>query len=175
MFFLICHCRYLLKDQLKGPSSVEGFVRALKKGCRYIERKFVECCSHLLQLWSLLFGDIYYNFVSVLSDCSYWVVRNFQLRQYTLSLCKKTRIIVAHMWPRLMQLIWLWENVKRTDISHLVFYGLLVVLMKVYWLYVTPMFFWCTHMRLCYSWLLGWRWRRTSYLSRSHTYIENLV
>jgi len=36
------YCRYLLKDQLKGPSSVEGFVRTLKKGCRYIERKFSE-------------------------------------------------------------------------------------------------------------------------------------
>ena len=36
--------RYLLKDQLKGPSSVEGFVRTLKKGCRYIERKFADYC-----------------------------------------------------------------------------------------------------------------------------------
>jgi len=34
-----------LKDQLKGPSSVEGFVRTLRKGCRYIERKLTYCCA----------------------------------------------------------------------------------------------------------------------------------
>jgi len=33
--------RYLLKDQLKGPSSTEGYERALKKGCRYIECKYL--------------------------------------------------------------------------------------------------------------------------------------
>ena len=42
---LLVYCRYLLKDQLKGPSDVEGFVRALKKGCRYIERKFALCST----------------------------------------------------------------------------------------------------------------------------------
>ncbi|KAI8780499.1 inactive phospholipase C-like protein 2, partial [Biomphalaria glabrata] len=28
---------YLLEDQLKGPSSVEGYIRALKKGCRCLD------------------------------------------------------------------------------------------------------------------------------------------
>ena len=40
------NCRYLLKDQLKGPSSIEGFARTLKKGCRYIERKLTYCCGN---------------------------------------------------------------------------------------------------------------------------------
>ncbi|GFO29287.1 1-phosphatidylinositol 4,5-bisphosphate phosphodiesterase delta-4, partial [Plakobranchus ocellatus] len=28
---------YLLEDQLKGPSSVEGYIRALRRGCRCLE------------------------------------------------------------------------------------------------------------------------------------------
>ena len=49
--------RYLLEDQLKGPSSIEGYIRALKKGCRCVERELfcwpdfcvqwlVSNCSH---------------------------------------------------------------------------------------------------------------------------------
>ena len=38
-YFFMCYVRYLLKDQLKGPSSIEGYERALKKGCRYVERE----------------------------------------------------------------------------------------------------------------------------------------
>lgn len=36
-----------MKDQLKGPSSIEGFARTLKKGCRYIEREFTHYCGSL--------------------------------------------------------------------------------------------------------------------------------
>ena len=32
--------RYLLEDQLSGPSSVEGYIRALRKGCRCVECKY---------------------------------------------------------------------------------------------------------------------------------------
>ena len=28
---------YLLEDQLRGPSSVEAYIRALNKGCRCVE------------------------------------------------------------------------------------------------------------------------------------------
>ena len=33
------HNTYLLEDQLKGPSSCEAYVRALRKGCRCVECK----------------------------------------------------------------------------------------------------------------------------------------
>jgi len=31
------HNTYLMKDQLRGPSSVEAYVHALSKGCRCVE------------------------------------------------------------------------------------------------------------------------------------------
>ncbi|KAH9513757.1 Inactive phospholipase C-like protein 2, partial [Bulinus truncatus] len=36
-FIASSHNTYLLEDQLKGPSSVEGYIRALKKGCRCVD------------------------------------------------------------------------------------------------------------------------------------------
>ncbi|XP_069792111.1 1-phosphatidylinositol 4,5-bisphosphate phosphodiesterase delta-4 [Narcine bancroftii] len=39
-FISSSHNTYLLEDQLRGPSSVEGYIRALKKGCRCVE---VDC------------------------------------------------------------------------------------------------------------------------------------
>lgn len=37
------HNTYLLEDQLKGPSSCEAYVRALRKGCRCVECKLWVC------------------------------------------------------------------------------------------------------------------------------------
>ena len=43
------HNTYLLEDQLKGPSSCEAYIRALRKGCRCVECKeilYFEPCVH---------------------------------------------------------------------------------------------------------------------------------
>lgn len=38
-------CRYLLENQLSGPSSVEAYIDALKKGCKCVECKCELCCK----------------------------------------------------------------------------------------------------------------------------------
>lgn len=37
--FIPIFFRYLVEDQLKGPSSVEGYIQALLNGSRFIESK----------------------------------------------------------------------------------------------------------------------------------------
>ncbi|XP_070532655.1 inactive phospholipase C-like protein 2 isoform X2 [Ptychodera flava] len=36
-FIASSHNTYLMEDQLKGPSNVEGYIRALQRGCRWLE------------------------------------------------------------------------------------------------------------------------------------------
>ena len=40
-FIASSHNTYLLEDQLKGPSSTEAYINALKRGCRCVECKCV--------------------------------------------------------------------------------------------------------------------------------------
>ena len=37
-----------MEDQLKGPSSKDGYIRALQKGCRCVECKFCSCSFSFL-------------------------------------------------------------------------------------------------------------------------------
>ena len=39
-FISASHNTYLLEDQLRGPSSVEGYIRALQSGCRCVKSQF---------------------------------------------------------------------------------------------------------------------------------------
>ena len=44
MLFLL---RYLAEDQLRGPSDVEMYIRALRRGCRCVECKLKKyCCNY---------------------------------------------------------------------------------------------------------------------------------
>ena len=42
LFFIlyIINPSYLLEDQFRGPSSVEGYIRSLRSGCRCVESEF---------------------------------------------------------------------------------------------------------------------------------------
>ncbi len=44
-FISSSHNTYLLEDQLRGPSSVEGYVRALQSGCRCVKSEFRVNCA----------------------------------------------------------------------------------------------------------------------------------
>ena len=48
--------RYLMEDQLKGPSNKDGYIRALQKGCRCVECKFFPAL--FLSPLFLYFADI---------------------------------------------------------------------------------------------------------------------
>ena len=46
---LLYFSRYLMKDQLKGASSVEAYINAFKRGCKCVERKSVYNPSRTMQ------------------------------------------------------------------------------------------------------------------------------
>ncbi|RWS09905.1 Inactive phospholipase C-like protein 2, partial [Dinothrombium tinctorium] len=50
-FIATSHNTYLLEDQLKGPSSVEGYVKVLQKGCRCVK---IDC-------WDGVSGPVVYH------------------------------------------------------------------------------------------------------------------
>ena len=41
IFLVAFASRYLLEDQIRGPSSVEAYIRAIRAGCRCVESKSV--------------------------------------------------------------------------------------------------------------------------------------
>ena len=72
-FIASSHNTYLLEDQLKGPSSTEAYINALKRGCRCVECKCVcggreerekrgrgelEHCQNLTCRWSTLYQPV---------------------------------------------------------------------------------------------------------------------
>ncbi|KAF6038587.1 PLCD1 [Bugula neritina] len=49
-FISSSHNTYLIEDQLRGPSSIEGYIRALMSGCRCVECKSLRICLLTLGL-----------------------------------------------------------------------------------------------------------------------------
>jgi hypothetical protein len=62
-FISSSHNTYLLEDQLKGPSSVEGYIRALGNGCRCVKGKTMEqhICGSKKRVCVLNTGNVLLN------------------------------------------------------------------------------------------------------------------
>jgi len=53
------HNTYLTGSQIKGVASVEGYISALKRGARLLERKFLFVCTIFI-IFSLLNSILYF-------------------------------------------------------------------------------------------------------------------
>jgi hypothetical protein len=96
-FISSSHNTYLLEDQLKGPSSVEGYIRALGNGCRCVKGE-QHICGSKMRAFVLNTGDILLNIVGeiLISTVGGFDTISIFYQFQTINIISITSILVYH-------------------------------------------------------------------------------